>query len=245
MSSTKSTYRATVAAVALLLSAPVVLAKPMQGPAQGKNAIKTLEELKNDCFKKLCKKAMSGDPEAQFRFALFLLEGDGLIKNGDIAGRLFLRSAQQGDGSAIEWILNYFPAGKGKQKFWLSKEVNTELKAFSRGHHVATAQPKPATQAAKQLKTDLDDLYQEARNGNADAQFQLAKILKEKNGFITNPDVIIRWFLTAAQQGHQEAITFILGFSMDRSQHVSKTLQAEVDAFVAGFRMGRKEKPMK
>lgn len=245
MSPTKSTYRATVAAVALLLSAPVVLAKPTQAPAQGKNAIKTIEELKNNCFKKLCKKAMTGDPEAQFRFALFLLEDHGIIKNGDVAGRLFLRAAQQGDGSAIEWILSYFPPEKEKQEVWLSKEVDAELKAFSRGHHVAIAQPKPAIQEAKPLKTDLDDLYQEARNGNVEAQFQLAKILKEENGFVTNPDVIVRWFLTAAQQGHQDAITFVLAVSMDHPPHVSKMLKAEVDAFVAGFRVGLKEIPTK
>lgn len=245
MSPTNSTYRATVAAIALLLSAPVVLAKPTRDSAPQKNAVKTTAELKNNCFKHLCKKAMTGDPEAQYRFALFLLEDDGIIKNGDVAGRLFLRSAQQGYGSAIEWVLSYFPSKKEKQKVWLSKEVDDELKAFSRGHHVAITQLKPTIQEAKQSKTDLNDLYQEARNGSAEAQFQLAKILKQENGFVTNPDVIIRWFLTAAQQGHQEAITFVLAVSMDCPSHVSKMLKAEVDAFVAGFRVGLKEIPMK
>jgi hypothetical protein len=101
------------------------------------------------------------------------------------------------------------------------------------------------TQEAKHPKTDLDALYQEARNGNAEAQFQLAKILKQENGFVTNPDVIARWFLTAAKQGHQDAITFVSAISMDCPPHISKTLKAEVDAFAAGFRVGLKGIPAK
>ena len=89
---------------------------------------------------------------------------------------------------------------------------------------------QPTTQEVKHPKTDLDDLYQEARNGN---------------GFVTNPDVIVRWFLTAAKQGHQDAITFVLAVSMDCAPHVSKMLKAEVDAFVAGFRVGLKGIPAK
>lgn len=72
---------------------------------------------------------------------------------------------------------------------------------------------KQQIRVIRELKTEMSVLHDKAVQGDAESQYQLAVALRKGDLQFSNSDVAARWFLKAAGQGHEGAITFIILFS--------------------------------
>lgn len=141
MSLINQKYRAVVAGMALILAAPMVLAKPtvkattetQQSIARRsqQNPVNALQAERQALYEK----AVTGDAEAQYQFGLSLQKRGGHITNCDLAARWFLKAAAQGHEHAVMFVINCGSPGSHNENY--SKEILEEMSAFAKGYEVA------------------------------------------------------------------------------------------------------------
>ena len=166
-------------------------------------------------------KARMGDKDAQLRLGEIYLIGNGVDKNENTAFSWMEKSADQGNVDA-QFLLGrmYFEA-KGENKNY-NKAISWYVKAANNGHieaAYALGLYYDGIWDKKRRKKIKDmDVRQKfikwytisAKQGHADSQYQLAK--KYLHGWWggTGKDdgkVGIEWMISAAEQGHKEAIS--------------------------------------
>ena len=135
------------------------------------------------------KAAEQGIAEAQYKLALAYENGTGVRADFSEAANWYRKAAEQDNAGAQYKLGLYYE----KVKTDLSEAANWYRKAVSHGHQEAQSNLKNI------------ELFLDARNGNADAQYKLGLAYEKGEGVEKDTSQAVSWFDLAAKQGHAEA----------------------------------------
>lgn len=179
--------------------------------------------------------AMQGDGLAQKMLGLLYLEGKGVLpsklsKRGDHKRHAFkwLTLAKRGGVSDLDRALDYL------QKEMEPRDIKRALNEASQ--FVAQNQYFPEKENVSMQAGDLDMLIEEANQGKALAQVELARRFAEGDGMKPDPIESYMWYTLAFNQGLEEAL-------LDRSK-MKKAHGMGLDDIIAAKKKVRNFKPM-
>ncbi len=179
--------------------------------------------------------AMQGDVLAQRTLGLLYLEGKGVLpsklpKRGDHKRHAFkwLTLAKRGRVSDLDRALDYL------QKEMEPRDIKRALNEASQ--FVAQNQYFPEKENVSAQSGDLDMLIEEANQGKALAQVELARRFAEGDGMKPDPIESYMWYTLAFNQGLEEAL-------LDRSK-MTKAHGMGLDDIIAAKKKVRNFKPM-
>jgi len=179
--------------------------------------------------------AMQGDGLAQRTLGLLYLEGKGVLpsklpKRGDHKRHAFkwLTLAKRGGVSDMDRALDYL------QKEMEPRDIKRALNEASQ--FVAQNQYFPEKEIVIAQAGDLDMLIEEANQGKAQSQVELARRFAEGDGMKPDPIESYMWYTLAFNQGLEEAL-------LDRSK-MTKAHGLELDDIIAAKKKVRNFKPM-
>ena len=162
--------------------------------------------------------AEKGDVDAQYKIGTIYWDGLGITKSYQEALKWFRLAARQGDMDARYNLGVMYGGGQG-----VLQDYNEALKwyrlAAAQSHEgaienlkspniVAAALPSPTPQPIHQSQ-DYKRLIPLAKQGNADAQYNLGVMYFTGFGVTESTHEALKWFRLAARQGHIRAKSYL------------------------------------
>ena len=163
--------------------------------------------------------ALDGHPEASFLIGKMYQGGTGVEINIPIALKLFKQAATK-DYAEAQYVLgSMFASGEGVKRD-NDETIRLWRKAAAQGHLKAKADLEKkfnilvAAETDKAAVTDtggvaargkIEATIRSAESGDANAQYNLAKLYEAGNGVAKSRIKALKWYQQAATQGHVEA----------------------------------------